>query len=279
MNNRKILVVGSKGKTGSRVEARLKAAGITTLGVSRSTSPAFDWLDASTWPAVLEGVTGAYLTYHPDLSVPSAENHIRSFCDLARQAGVEHLVLLSGRGEEGAAKAERALRESGVAWNILQASWFAQNFSESFFIDGILNGEMVLPAGSSAEPFIDIDDIADVAVATLLEAGLHNRKFELTGPDALTFKECIDQISAAAHFPIRLIEVPMNEYLSSLREQGLPDMMVELIGSLFADLFDGRNAHTAEGVREALGRPPRNFAEYVRKSTTAWVLSGEGRVA
>ena len=146
MTEAKILIVGSNGKTGSRVEARLEAAGIATLGVSRSTTPAFDWSDAATWPSVLEGVTGAYLTYHPDLSVPEAETHIRTFCDIALDAGLEHVVLLSGRGEEGAARAEHVLRQSGLAWNVLQASWFAQNFSENFRLDGVLAGELVLPA-------------------------------------------------------------------------------------------------------------------------------------
>jgi uncharacterized protein YbjT (DUF2867 family) len=273
MTHAKILIVGANGKTGSRVEARLQAAGIETLGVSRSTSRAFDWTDASNWPETLEGVTAAYLTYHPDLSVPEAEGHIRTFCEMARDAGLEHVVLLSGRGEEGAARAEQVLRNSGLAWNIVQASWFAQNFSENFMLDSILAGELVVPSGTSREPFIDIDDIADVVVATLMEPGLRNRLFEVTGPRAMTFAECVVEISAAAGYPVRLVELPLEAYVQALKDQELPDYLVELLRELFTDLFDGRNAYTAEGVREALGRPATDFSEYARKTAEsgAWI--------
>ena len=281
MTDGKIVIIGANGKTGSRVEARLKAAGRLALGVSRSTTPAFDWVDPSTWRAVLEGAKGAYLTYHPDLSVPEAESHIRMFCEVARDVGLEHVVLLSGRGEEGATRAEQVLRESGLAWNVVQASWFAQNFSENFMLDGILAGELVLPAGTSREPFIDVDDIADVAVAAFMEPGLRNRLFEVTGPRAMTFAECVDEISAAAGYPVRLIELPLDAYVQALRDQDLPEYLVELLRELFTDLFDGRNAHTAEGVREALGRPANDFSEYARKTAAlgAWVRQDAGKVA
>lgn len=269
----KILIVGVNGKTGARVEARLHAAGIATLGVSRSTNPKFDWVDASTWPAVLDGVKGAYLTYHPDLSVPQALGHIRKFCEIAREAGVEHVVLLSGRGEAAAARAEQVLRDSGLDWNIVQSSWFAQNFSESFLLDGILAGELVVPAGTSAEPFIDIDDIADVVAAAFMDPGLRNRLFEVTGPRAMTFAECVGEISAAAGYSVRLVEVPLDSYIQALRDQDLPEYLVELLHELFTDLFDGRNAYTAEGVAEALGRPAADFFEYARKTAAsgAWL--------
>jgi uncharacterized protein YbjT (DUF2867 family) len=281
MTDSKILIVGANGKTGSRVRARLEALGTSTLGVSRSTNPAFDWVDASTWRAVLEGVHGAYLTYHPDLSVPEAEGHIGAFCDVARESGLEHVVLLSGRGEEGAARAERVLRDSGLAWNIVQASWFAQNFSEDFMRDGIIAGELVLPAGAAREPFIDIDDIADVVAASFLEPGLRNRQFEVTGPRTMTFAECVEEISCAAGYPVRLTELPLGVYIQGLSDQGLPAYLVDLLRQLFTDLFDGRNAHTADGVRQALGRPATDFAEYARKTAAsgAWIRNDVGRVA
>jgi uncharacterized protein YbjT (DUF2867 family) len=269
MKDAKILIVGANGKTGSRVGARLAAAGVPTLGVSRTTNPSFDWADPSTWPMALAGARGAYLTYHPDLSVPEAEGHIRTFCELARDAGLEHVVLLSGRGEEGAARAEHVLRQSGLAWNIVQASWFAQNFSESFMLEGVIAGELVVPAGTSPEPFIDIDDIADVVAAAFLEPGLRNRLFEVTGPRSMTFAECVAEISAAAGYTVRLTEVPLDAYLQALRDQHLPEYLIEVLRQLFTDLFDGRNAQTASGVREALGRPATSFDEYARKTAAA----------
>ncbi len=271
MSPETILIVGPNGKTGCRVESRLKAAGVSTRGVSRATTPAFDWQNPQTWARAMEGTQAAYLTYHPDLSVPQAETHIRRFCTMARRSGLEHVVLLSGRGEDGATRAERALRDSGLDWNIVQASWFAQNFSENFMLDSIINGELVVPAGTSAEPFIDADDIADVAVATLVEPALRNRQFELTGPRPMTFAECMEEISAAVGYSVRLNEVPMKRYVATLREQGLPEHFVSLLQTLFTDLFDGRSAHTAHGVRAALGRPATDFSVYARRVAVSGV--------
>ncbi len=281
MNESTILIVGKHGKTGARVEARLQAAGIPTRGVSRSTSPAFDWEAPETWPAVLEGVRAAYVTYHPDLSVPQAEGAIRDFVRMARQAGVEHIVLLSGRGEDGAKRAEDVLRASGIDWNVVRASWFAQNFSENFMLDGILAGELVMPVCESREPFIDVDDIADVAVAALLERGLRNRLFEVTGPRSMTFAECMAAVSEATGQPVKLRQVPLDAYLAALADQGVPPMMRSLLEELFIVLFDGRNAATADGVREALGRPAADFQAYARKTaaTGVWDRAPAGRVA
>lgn len=278
MNSRKILVVGANGKTGARVQARLQAAGVETTGVSRSTSPSFDWAASANWAQVLDGIDAVYLTYHPDLSAPEAEGHIREFARLAKRSGVQHIVLLSGRGEEGAARAEKVLRECGLAWNIVQASWFAQNYSENFMLGSILHGELVVPAGTSSEPFIDVDDIADVVVATLLEPGLQNRLFEVTGPRSMRFGDCVADIADAVGRPIRLTEVSMEDYVTALRAQAVPEYLVDLLQSLFADLFDGRNAHTASGVREALGRPATDFREYARKTaaTGVWNAAIEG---
>ena len=272
MQNSHILIVGANGKTGARVQARLVEAGMSTRGVSRSTTPSFDWTRPEQWRTALKGARAAYLTYHPDLSVPEAEGHIRRFCELAAQEGLEHVVLLSGRNEAGAQRAEQVLRESGLEWNVVQASWFAQNFSEDFMVESVLNGELLVPAGTAGEPFVDIDDLADVVVATILEPGLRNRLFEVTGPEVLSFSECVAQISAAAGYGVKLTELPMDDYIEALRQQAVPNYLLELLRDLFADLFDGRSAYTAQGVREALGRPATPFARYAHKAAAsgAW---------
>ena len=122
------------------------------------------------WAAALDGVSNAYVTYQPDLAVEGASEAIAELSRLAREKGLEHIVLLSGRGEPGAQRAEAALQASGVPWTIVRASWFNQNFSEGYLLDGVMAGEIALPAGAVLEPFIDVDDIADVVVAALTES-------------------------------------------------------------------------------------------------------------
>jgi uncharacterized protein YbjT (DUF2867 family) len=275
MNNSPILIIGKNGKTGRRVNERLQALGYTTRPVSRSTTPSFDWEKSETWQSAIEGADSAYVTYQPDLAVPNAEPAIREFVRIAREAGLKHIVLLSGRGEEGAQRAEEVVKSSGISWNIVRASWFCQNFSESFMLEGILAGELVLPAGDTLEPFVDADDIADVAVAALTEPDHRNKVFEVTGPRALTFAQCIREISEALGRPVKFTSVPVDAYIDALREQGVPKEMQWLLHELFTVVFDGRNSKVIFGVEEALGRVATDFKTYVQKTVKSGVWAAE----
>ena len=266
-----ILIIGKNGKTGSRVNQRLQALGYATRPVSRTTQPAFDWNDRATWRAAIEGTETAYVTFQPDLAVPGAESTIKAFVQTAAEAGLKHIVLLSGRGEKGAERAENILRSSGLEWNIVRASWFSQNFSESFMLEGILGGELVLPAGDTLEPFVDVDDIADVVVAALTEPHHRNRLFEVTGPHALSFAQCVQEMSEVLGRPLKFTTVPIDDYIDELQKQGEPEDMQWLLRELFTVVFDGRNSHVMPGVEEALGRPATDFRTYVQKTLASGV--------
>jgi len=266
MKNTPILIIGKNGKTGSRVNQRLQDLGYRTRAVSRSTAIAFDWGNPETWQSAIKGTRIAYVTYHPDLALQQAEDRIKRFVKVARENGLEHIVLLSGRGEDGAQRAENVLKESGISWNIVRCSWFNQNFSESFMLQGILAGELVLPEADTLEPFIDVDDIADVVVAILTESGYKNRLYELTGPHALNFAQCVSEISQAIGRPVKYTTVPVDDYIQALREQGESEDMQWLIHLLFSVVFDGRNSNVMSGVEEVLNRAPTDFKTYVQKT-------------
>jgi len=271
MKNPPILIIGKNGKTGMRVNQRLQALGYDTRAVSRSTTPAFDWEDAATWAPAIKGTHSAYVTYQPDLAVPNAESTIKAFVRVARENGLKHIVLLSGRGEEGAQRAEKVLQDSGISWNIVRCSWFSQNFSESFMADGVLVGELILPAADTLEPFVDADDIADVAVATLIEPDHRNKLYELTGPRALSFAQCVEEISEALGRPVKYTGISVDDYINALKEQGAPDDLQWLLRELFTVVFDGRNSNVMPGVEEALGRPATDFKTYVQKTMASGI--------
>ena len=271
MTTSPILIIGKNGKTGSRVNQRLLDLGYETLGVSRSTAPAFDWQNPKTWEPVMQGIHTAYVTYQPDLAFPEAETAMKEFVRIARTSGLQHLILLSGRGEPGAQKAEEVLRNSGLAWNIVRSSWFLQNFSESFLVDGILAGELFLPVNDTVEPFVDADDIAEVVVAAIRKPELRNRLFEVTGSQALTFAQCVDVIAHKLNRPIQFTSVPLEDYIEALRNQGVPEDMQWLLRELFTVVFDGRNSIPAYGIEEALGRSPSTLEAYVEKTQASGV--------
>ncbi len=265
------LVLGGTGKTGRRVVERLTARGLPVRIGSRSGEPPFEWENRATWAPALDGVGSVYLTYYPDLAVPGAVEAVSSFAEQAVQSGVRRLALLSGRGEPEAERAEQAVRESGADLTILRSTWFMQNFSEDYMLEHVLSGEIRLPAGDVPTPFLDVDDIADVAVAALTEDGHVGQLYELTGPRSLTFAEVAAEISAAAGREIRYVPVSLEEHASEAVGQGVPPEVVDLLTYLFNEVVDGRNANTTDGVQRALGREPRDFTEYARAAAATGI--------
>ena len=264
-SNKLALVLGGTGKTGRRVVDRLASRGVPTRIASRSANPSFDWGDQGSWDGVLDGVTAAYVSYAPDLAIPGATDTIRAFVERAVERGVQRLVLLSGRGEEEAQLCERIVQGAGVEWTVIRASWFNQNFSEGEFLDMVLAGEITLPAGDIGEPFVDAEDIADVAVAALTEDGHAGQVYEVTGPRLLTFTEAVEEIARASGREIQYIQIPHDAFAAGIAESGAPDDIVWLLDYLFSTVLDGRNAYVCDGVQRALGREPTDFAEYVRR--------------
>ncbi|MFI7617400.1 NmrA family NAD(P)-binding protein [Nonomuraea terrae] len=263
-----ILVLGGTGKTGRRIADRLISLGLPVRVGSRSTG--FDWRDRSTWAASLDGVTAVYLSYHPDLAFPGAYDDVKAFTELAVRSGTRRLVLLSGRGEQGAQASERTVRESGAEWTILRCSWFMQNLSEDFLLGQVLAGVIALPAPDVPEPFVDVEDIADAAVAAFTEDGHAGRLYELTGPRLLTFRDVARELSRATGREITFTPVTPEEYVAAAVADGLPQEAAENLSALFAETLDGRNAFVADGVREALGRPARDFADYAGAHAHLW---------
>ena len=269
--NHTILVIGSTGKTGKRVVVQLEKRGIDVRHGSRSADIPFDWDNPQTWPAALAGIDKVYITYYPDLAVPGSVDAIRTLTELAKNAGVRRLVLLSGRNEAEAEKAERVVMASGPEWTIVRCAFFAQNFDEGAWLDEVLAGTVSLPVDEVREPFVDADDIADVVVAALTDDRHTGQTYELTGARPLTFADAVDEIAAASGRQLRFVAVPIADYLAMLAEYLVPQDMIWLLGYLFGTVLDGRNATPADGVRRALGRPPRDFADYARSAAATGV--------
>jgi uncharacterized protein YbjT (DUF2867 family) len=265
------LVLGGTGKTGRRVVQRLRARGVPTRIGSRSGEPRFDWEDRSTWAPVLEGVRSAFVSYYPDLALPGAVETVGSFAELAVESGVPRLVLLAGRGEPEAEQAEHAVRESGADLTIVRSTWFAQNFSEDYWVEGIRGGELALPAGDVPEPFVDADDIADVAVAALTDDRHIGEVYELTGPRLLSFADAVDEIAEAVGRDIHYVPISLDDFAAAAAAQDAPAEIIELLTRLFGEVLDGRNAHLTDGVQRALGREPRDFSEYARDAAATGV--------
>lgn len=266
MTTEHVLVTGGTGMTGRRVTRLLRERGADVRVGSRSGEPRFDWHEPDTWDAVLDGVTSVYLCYHPDLAFPGADATVAAFASRAARSGVRRAVLLSGRGEEGAARAENAVRAVFPDLTVLRCSVFAQDFSESFLIGPVLEGTVALPVPDVPEPFVDLDDVAEVAARALTEDGHAGELYELTGPRALTFTEATVLVGEAAGYPVACRQVPPEEFVAGMAAAGVPEEVAHGLTEMFGEILDGRNAEPADGVQKALGRPAADFAEYTRRA-------------
>ncbi len=271
-----VLVVGGTGKPGRRVVERLRARGIDVRIGSRSGKPPFSWDDRNAWTATLEGVTDLY-AYVPDLLVPDAAEAAEELARQAQARDIRRFVLLSGRGEEVSERAENLVSAAMANRTVVRCSWFNQNFDEGYMVDDIRAGVLALPGGDTPEPFVDADDIADVAVAALTEDGHEGRIYELTGPRLLTFAEATAEIARAIGHEVAYVPVTVDEFAGEAAARGVPEEFISVLRYLFTEVNDGRNASVTNGVREVLGREPKDFSQFADAAAASGAWEPEDR--
>lgn len=269
-----ILVIGGTGKTGRRVVEQLQKKGIEPRVGSRSAIPSFDWDNKDTWVEALGGIEKMYVTYYPDLAVPGAKEAIESLTYLAKELGVKKMVLLSGKDEIEAEACEKIVMNSGIGYTIVRASWFNQNWSESFFLESILSGEVALPMSDVLIPFVDANDIAEVAATVLLDDTYNSKIIEVTGPELITFKDIIDIISKTSKRSLNFYNITLEQYIDGMKKMQIPNDVVWLIEYLFSNvLTNPKNKLIANDIEQVLGRKAKTFIEYAQETAKTGVWS------
>jgi uncharacterized protein YbjT (DUF2867 family) len=266
MKDKSYLVIGASGKTGSRVAKMLMDSNMPVKLASRSSDITFNWNDVSNWPKVLSNVKAMYVTYFPDLALPQAPKDIEVLCRIALQQGVKHITLLSGRGEEVARECEQIVQHSGLSWTIIRASWFAQNFSEGLFHQLLTSNTVELPVGDVKEPFIDIDDISEIAYESLIEPRHKNELYEVTGPELLSFADVIESVNEMFDKQVRFQQVSISDFCINMAKVGIEPPTIEMLQYLFCHVLDGRNEYVTNDVHRALGRNARSFNEFLTRN-------------
>ncbi|ADB35957.1 NmrA family protein [Kribbella flavida DSM 17836] len=281
MTTTPILILGGKGKTGRRVVQQLAARGVPVRTASRSSEQRFDWYDESTWAGTVAGSKTAYLA--PPVG-PAGLAQAGRFVRQAAAEGLRRVVLLSGRGVgsperefavyESSVELEQAVKDSGADWTIVRPAWFMQGFSEDFLVDHVLAGELRVSAGTGAEAWIDADDIGDVMATVLLDPSHTGRIYSLSGPRTLTMAEVAAELSAATGREIRYADLDPEQHVTELMGIGLPREDAESVRDLFAVIRHHRSEYLSDdGVREVLGRAPRDFTDWARETARTGVWS------
>lgn len=268
MTTSPILITGGTGRSGRRVARRLDALGHPLRITSRTGPTPFDWHAPDTWDSALAGCSAAYLCYSPDLALPGVDAIMKDFVARAAGLGVDRLVLLSGRGEAGARACEDVVLAATEKAAVVRCSWFQENFSEHFLRGGVLAGRIAVPAGDVREPFVSLDDIADIATVALTSAVLDGRILELTGPESITFAQATALLSDAIGRPVRYTSVDADTFVSEQVAAGVAAEEAGAVAWLFNEVLDGRNSSTTDTIAQVLGRPARSFGDYARAAAS-----------
>jgi uncharacterized protein YbjT (DUF2867 family) len=273
--NSRILVLGATGKTGSRVAVKLAALGISVRTTARKGADLrFDWSEPSTFAGAVRGVSGVYLLA-PVMRVDFA-GVVSHFLDEAERARVQHVTFLSAYGVE-LAPPEVALRaveldlasRTSLSHSILRPAWFMQNFSETFLKP--VNDEIVVPCGTGAEAFVNAEDIASVAAATLSDPLRHaGCAYAPTGPDALTFEEAARFISTAVGRKISYRDMDRDAWVRAMTAAGVPSEYGNVLHTLTETIANGRGARPNDDVVRVTGASPSRFAEFAVSAARAW---------
>lgn len=279
-----ILMTGARGNTGRLAGPLLAARGATVRGGSRDprrvdlpgvTPVAFDWSDRATWAPALAGVDALYVQRPEVREAPELVGALVA----AAPAGTR-VVLLSDdvHGAEvppgsWEGRVERAVTERAAHWTLLRPNWFQQVLSdERYFLAPIRDrGEIEIPTGGVAISFVDARDIADVAVAALLDDGHDGQIYDLTGPAAVTVAEVAGVLSAAVGHEVRHLDPPLRESVQRFAAgAGADPWYVEYIDHVWSVMATGAGAAVSGDVERVLGRPARAIEQFIAEHAARW---------
>ncbi len=272
-----VLVTGGTGKTGRRVAAQLLRAGQTVRVATRrphaAGQVAFTWEDPTTHDDAFRGVGAVYLvaptdrTDHADVMIPAI--------DRAVALGVQRFVLLSASSLEAGGPMMGAihayLRDTAAQWCVLRPSWFMQNFSEQQHLATIRDeGAIYTATGTGRVPFIDADDIAASAVAALIAPEAPNTDFILTGPEALSYSDIADRLSAVVGSAIRHVNMEVGALVQRLEALGMERAYAEGLAAMDIQIAGGAEDRTTGGVEALTGVQPRTFEVFAAAVAGVW---------
>ena len=286
MKNKRILIVGATGRVGGEVLRRLseqrtnlrvlvrRPAVIKSLpgGIEAAVG---DLGNQAQVAAAVDGVTDVLVAIRDCPEQPELEGNL---IDAARAAGVQRFVKVSafaaglspppGYGRIHA-EIENKLQKSGMRCTILRPYMYMQNF---FDVASAIRaaGLIPFPLGRCRIAFIDAHDVARVASAVLSNDKHAQGTYVLTGPDAMSVRDCADVLGNSLDRKLRYLPVP--QWLAGLmmRRDGISRWDIDMRAELFRMLRAGGEAETTDSVEQLTGKAGTTFAEFAAKNRGAF---------
>ncbi len=273
----RILLTGGAGKTARRIAAQLSVQGIEPRTTSRSPAGPeivrFDWYDHATHAAALDGVTAIYVLAPTDAidQLPI----MTPLLERALAAGVQRFVLLSASSlEEGGpmmGAVHAWLRRHAPEWVVLRPTWFMQNFSEAQHLATVRDeGLIYTAAGEGRIGFIDVEDIAAVAVRALTDVEVTNGELILTGPRTLSHDDVAAVLSRAAGRPVRHHALTQAQLSDRMIAAGMMPAYAQGLASMDTAIAAGAEDRVSDAVQRCLGRAPGRFEDFAGREAEVW---------
>ncbi|MGE0282774.1 MAG: SDR family oxidoreductase [Rhizobiaceae bacterium] len=271
-----ILVIGGTGNVGRPLVEELVAKGENVKVASRNpeavridgaTAVHVDLARPETLEAAFAGVDRAYV-----LAPAGNADHVGVLgpvIDAAARHRVK-VVLQTAIGVNSddnipLRQVELRLEKSGVPYVILRPNWFADNFS-TYWLHDVLNGEIRVPAGDGKTSFIDTRDIAAAAAAALTTDKFDNQAFDLTGPEAFSYAEAAQMLSAATGRKIGYRSIEDAPFVEALQSAGLNAAYAHMLAAIFYPVREGWTAGTTDAVEKLTGRKPCTLKAYIAEN-------------
>lgn len=274
-----ILVTGATGNVGGAVARMLREKGFAPRLATRSVrsisdkgAVELDFLRKESCEAAVQGVTSVFLMRPPQLA---KAKDFAAFLAAAKSAGVQRLVFLSLLGAEKNpfmphAKIEKLIVACGLPYTFLRAGFFMQNLSTTHAKEIRECDEILVPAGAGRTAFVDVEDIAEVAVKHLVETTPGNRAFSLTGAEAITYSDVAEILTRVLGRKIRYARPSIARFAIQMRKRGFPLGMIAVMIAIYSVARAGRAARITSDLEEQLGRAPTRFSEFAFRNRGAW---------
>lgn len=282
--SQRVLVTGATGNVGRAVVDSALARGLFPTAARRSLDHAelpgnvpkvaLDFYLPDTWPTALEGQQALFLVRPP--AIADVKATLNPFIDVARQAGVEHIVFLSVAGADKTPfvphrQVEDHLASRGDRYTSLRPGFFAQNLQNAYRRDIIEDNRLFVPAGHAPVNWIDVRDVAEVAALIFENPVVHRAQAHtLAGPEPVTWAAVAQMLSEVLGRDIRYEAASIPQYVLHLRRRDLLWGAIAVQTILHVLLRLGQGAIEDDTLERLLGRPGRSIATYIRDHAGIW---------
>jgi uncharacterized protein YbjT (DUF2867 family) len=285
-----ILVIGGRSKIGAALIDELLAREERVRALVRSAE------HADAFPAGAEPVTGDLADPESLRSAMAGAEKVFLLCgpteqevqlnrnaiEAAKESGVELLVRSSILGSDPDSRAvfvrdhgacDRYLKDSGVAHAVVRPNLFLQNVPENTIPAIDSDGNFYVNGADARISMVDTRDVATAAAVLITETGHEGRAYDITGPEALSYGDVAEKLSAVAGRKITYVDVPDEAVHDALAGFGLGDWLAGALVDLYRDYkrsgADGYASQVTTNLQDLTGKSPRSLDALIEESRDA----------